>query len=200
MRIGALVLAAGDSRRMGRNKQMLPYGESTVIETILSVLRETPVDGVTVVLGRSWEEVWGAIDGLDVEMFVNPRPENGMLSSVQWGLAQMRDDLDGFLIVLGDQPQIRAETVTALIQVAEKHPKSIFLPTYRGRRGHPVLFRASLKKAILDLPLTGGLNRLLADLPEEVQEVPVDSDTVLKDIDTPEDYRRALEEAEGAKG
>ncbi len=200
MRIGALVLAAGDSRRMGRNKQMLPYGESTVIETILRVLQKSPVDGVTVVLGRSWEEVWGAIDGLDVEMFVNPRPENGMLSSVQWGLAQMRGDLDGFLIVLGDQPQIRAETVAALIKAAERHPKSIFVPTYQGRRGHPVLFRASLKRAILDLPLTSGLNRLLAEHPEQIQEVEVDSDTVLKDIDTPEDYRRALEEAEGAQG
>lgn len=200
MRIGALVLAAGDSRRMGRNKQMLPYGESTVIETILRVLQESPVDGVTVVLGRNWEEVWGAIDGLDVEMFVNPRPENGMLSSVQWGLAQMRDDLDAFLIVLGDQPQIRAETVAALVQAAVRYPKSIFLPTYQGRRGHPALFRASLKRAILDLPLTSGLNRLLAERPEEIQEVAVDSDTVLKDIDTPEDYRRALQEAEGAQG
>lgn len=200
MRIGALVLAAGDSRRMGRNKLMLPYGESTVIETILGVLRESPVDGVTVVLGRNWEEVWGAIDGLDVEMFVNPRPENGMLSSVQWGLAQMRDDLDGFLIVLGDQPQIRADTVAALVKAAEKYPQSIFLPTYQGRRGHPALFRADLKRAILDLPLTSGLNRLLADRPEEIREVAVESDTVLKDIDTPEDYRRALEEAEGAQG
>ncbi len=197
MRVGAIVLAAGESRRMGRVKATLPYGDSTVLETILKALEASAVDAVTVVLGRNWEQVYAAIEDLDVEVFVNPRPERGMLSSAQWALGQLRDDLDGFLFVLGDQPQIRTETVNALLAAAERSRHGILLPTFEGKRGHPLLLRANYKEEILHLPHTVALNALLQAHPDDVEEVPVSSATGLKDIDTPEEYAQALrEEAE----
>jgi len=195
MRVAAIVLAAGASRRMGRAKQTLPYGQSTILETVIRALNAASrVEGVTVVLGSNWPEVYPALEHLDAEVFVNPRPEDGMISSAQWALAQVRNDADAFLFALGDQPQIETRVVDALIEAAAQSGKGICLPTYAGKRGHPVLFRARYKPEILSLPLTVGLNHLVHSHPDDVLEVPVDTSSVLKDIDTPEDYRRALEE------
>ena len=191
MRVSAIVMAAGESRRMGRAKMTLPYGDSTILETVIRALEESEVDGVTVVLGRNWQEVYPAIQHLDAEVVVNPRPERGMLSSAQWGLAHLRDDIDAFLFALGDQPQILPETVNALIRAAAESHHGIFLPTYQDKRGHPLLVKSRHKQAILNLPGSGGLNQLLDQSPQDIRAVPCDSETVLHDLDTPEDYRRA---------
>ena len=191
-RVSAIVLAAGESRRMGRAKQILPFGDSTILGTVLAALAASEVDGVTVVLGRNWQEVYPTIESLDVEVVVNPRPERGMLSSAQWGLGQLRDDADSFLFVLGDQPQIQQETVDRLIQRAGESERGIALPTHGGRRGHPLLVDARHKRAILALPLSGGLNQLLEAHPGDIEEVPVESASVLIDIDTPEEYEEAM--------
>lgn len=197
MRTAAIVLAAGDSQRMGRPKLTLPYGDSNVLDTVIRTLQSCGIDGVTVVLGRDWEQVYDTIEDANVEVFVNPRPEGGMLSSAQWALAQLRNDVDAILFALGDQPEIAPETVKALIAKAERSGKGIFVPTYEGRRGHPVLFRERYKQEILSLPLTVGLNAIAHAHPEDVEEVPVHTPTVLLDIDTPEDYRRAMQRIQG---
>ncbi len=191
MRVSAIVLAAGESRRMGRAKMTLPFGESTILETVIRALEQSEIHGVTVVLGRNWQEAYPAIQHLDAEVVVNPRPERGMLSSAQWGLAHLRDDVDAFLFALGDQPQIQPETVNALIRASAECDRGIFLPTYEGKRGHPLLVKSHHKQAILNLSDSGGLNQLLEQNPLEIREVPSDSESVLHDIDTPEDYRQA---------
>lgn len=195
MKVAAIVLAAGESRRMGRPKQTLPYGDSTVLETVLRTLRAAQVDGITVVLGNHAPQIRAQLDHLDVEVCINPRPEEGMVSSAQRGLAQVGDDADAYLFVLGDQPQMEARVVDALIEAAARSPFGICLPTYAGRRGHPVLFRARYRAEILALPRTVGLHQIVRAHPGDLLELPVDTPSVLKDIDTPEDYRRALEEA-----
>ena len=189
MRVSAIVLAAGESRRMGRAKMTLPFGDSTILATVLERLADSEVGGVTVVLGKNWEEVYPNIQHFDAQIVVNPRPESGMLSSAKWGLAHVPVDSDGFLFALGDQPQILSESIDALIHAAQSSDHEVFLPTYNGRRGHPLLIKSNLKSAILSLPDTGGLNQLLGS--EAVQEVPCSSESVLKDIDTRDDYREA---------
>jgi len=191
VRVSAIVLAAGESRRMGRAKMTLPFGESTILETVIRALEDSEIDGVTVVLGRNWPEVYPAIQHLDAEVVVNPRPERGMLSSAQWGLGHLRDDVDAFLFALGDQPQLLSGTVNALIRAATESDHGIFLPTHEGKRGHPLLVKSRHKQAILNLSESGGLNQLLDQNPSDIREVPRDSETVLHDIDTPEDYSRA---------
>jgi CTP:molybdopterin cytidylyltransferase MocA len=158
---------------------------------VIGKLAQSEVRGVTVVLGRNWQEIYPTIQHMDAQIVVNPRPESGMLSSAKWGIAHVSDDADGYLFVLGDQPQILPETVNALIAAAETTQGGIVLPTYSGRRGHPLLVSARLKQAILGLPESGGLNQLLANNPHEVHEVTLESESVLKDIDTPEEYGAA---------
>ncbi len=177
---------------MGRTKATLPYGDSTILETVIAALMASGVDAVTVVLGRNWEEVYPAIEGLDVEVFVNPRPDLGMLSSAQWALAQVRDDLDGFLFALGDQPQIRTEIVDRLLAAAAQSRRGILLPTFEGKHGHPLLVRARYKQEILALPHTVGLNALLLAHADDVEELPVEDPGILKDIDTPEEYEEEV--------
>src|SRR5262245_5198125 len=100
MRVAAIVLAAGESRRMGRQKLTLPYGESTILETVVSRLQRSPVDAITVILGRTnYESVYPVLEHLDVEVFVNPRPELGMISSAKRGLGQVRADAEWCLFV-----------------------------------------------------------------------------------------------------
>lgn len=192
MTIAAIVLAAGASSRMGRTKLTLPYGDSTILETVIRALEAAGIEAITVVLGRNWEEVYAEIEDLDVEVFVNPRPERGMASSAQWALAQMRDDIDAFLIVLGDQPQIQTSTIKEVLRAAAMSNQGILVPTFEGKRGHPVLFRSKYKKAILALPDNVGLNEVLKQSADDVREVAMDTETILKDIDTPEDYREAV--------
>jgi molybdenum cofactor cytidylyltransferase len=195
MKVAAIVLAAGNSSRMGRAKQMLPFGTSTILETVIATVHESKANSINVVLGANRAEIEPILAGLDVEVFVNPQPELGMLSSVQCCISRLDGDVDAFLFVLGDQPQIRREIVDHLIDRASLSAKGIFVPTYSGKRGHPLLIRASHRAEILQLPNSGGLNKLLHDHPDDVEEVPVDTDTILKDIDTPEDYDLAIRDA-----
>lgn len=194
LKVAAVVLAAGESRRMGRSKLTLPYRGRTILETVTRTLLDSPVDVVLVVLGHHREETQAALAHLNVTILVNPHPEQGMLSSVQCALTHLSEEYDAFLVALGDQPQLEAETVNALIHAAAASTKGIFVPVHAGRRGHPILFRASYREEILRLPLTVGLNMIARTHPEDVEEVPVNTRSIFEDIDTPEDYRRALEE------
>ena len=175
---------------MGRAKQTLPYGSSTILGTVIETLGASEVSGVTVVLGRNWQEVYASVQHLDAEIVVNPRPESGMLSSVKWGLAHLRNDAEAFLFVLGDQPQLTRELVNGLIESASESERAIAIQTWRGKRGHPLLVKSKLKRAVLELSDSGGLNQLMEHYAGEILEVPADSESVLEDIDTPEDYQR----------
>lgn len=194
MRIEAIVLAAGESRRMGRPKLTLPYGDSTIIETVIDALAQSPVEGITVVLGSHESDVRSAIERRNVTTILNPRPERGMLSSAQCALNQIRDDAEAFLFALGDQPQVQPETIAALIDAAQRSGRGILLPTFRGKRGHPLLIRARYRDEILALPDSVGLNALLQSHAADIEAIAVDSPSILMDIDTPDDYRTAVGE------
>jgi molybdenum cofactor cytidylyltransferase len=191
VRVEAIVLAAGESRRMGCGKLTLPFGESTVLETVLQRLRAAGLAEITVVLGFRQDEIAPLFTGTNVRTVINPHPEQGMLSSVQCGLRSLQSETDAVLIAPGDQPQLDVATVHALLQAAPLSDRSLFIPTYAGKRGHPILIRTCWKDDILALPLDGGLNRFVAVRPEAVAEIACASPGLLEDLDTPDDYARA---------
>jgi molybdenum cofactor cytidylyltransferase len=191
MKVAAIILAAGESRRMGRPKQTLPFGGSTILGNVVAALQVSRVRQITVVLGYHAAETRGALAGSDVSTTVNPAPERGMLSSAQWGLSQLSKDFDAYLFALGDQPHITRDVVDRLIEVVARSDRGIILPAYQGKRGHPLLVDAGYRDEILNLPLTGGLNQLLDAHPDDILLVPVETATIHEDIDTPEDYERA---------
>jgi molybdenum cofactor cytidylyltransferase len=189
--VSAIVLAAGRSRRMGQPKLGLPFGKSTMVGEVVGKVANasTSITSVTVVLGYYSDIVREALAGLSVNFAVNRKPDMGMLSSVQTGL-KAAGEAGGYLICLGDQPDISAEVIKALINSAGQTEKGFFLPVHEGKRGHPLLIKARYVPEILGLPLTVKLNELLDIHADEVMEVPVDDPSVSEDIDTPEDDER----------
>ena len=194
--IRAIVLAAGESRRMGTPKLLLPFGEVTMIEAVVHSLLRSKVDKVLVVLGSDREKVMPLLAGKDVDTVMNHRYRDGMLSSIQAGFQALPQNTRAVLVCLGDQPLIPVSVVNLMIECYKKTKRGIILPIYKKRRGHPILIDMRYKDEVLALSPDIGLRALTHNHPEEVEEVEVDSARILQDIDYPEDYNRELSSKE----
>jgi molybdenum cofactor cytidylyltransferase len=190
--IGAVVLAAGESKRMGVPKLLLPYRGATMIEAVLAGVTASRVDATLVVLGSGRRSVREKIRRFPVSAAVNTRFREGMLSSIQKGVASLPRGFRAVLIVLGDQPGISPSVIDALIEAWKGGRKGIVVPAFGGRRGHPLLLDLKYRRDIERLSPSTGLRGLLAAHPEDILEVNLSDAAVLVDIDTPEDYRKAL--------
>jgi molybdenum cofactor cytidylyltransferase len=189
--IAAVVLAAGESRRMGAPKLLLPYGGATIIETVLANVTASKVDATLVVLGSRRRSLREKIKRFPVSAAVNERFREGMLSSIQKGLASLPDGCRAALIVLGDQPSISPAVIDALIGAWTEGKKGLVVPVHGGRRGHPLLLDLKYQGEVARLSPERGLRALLEAHPEDVLEVEIQDAAVLSDIDTPADYRKA---------
>jgi molybdenum cofactor cytidylyltransferase len=190
--IWAVVLAAGKSERMGSPKMLLPFGRKTLIEKVVAGAMKYRVDGILVVLGARRGEIERLLQAYPVKPVFNPNFEQGMLSSIQKGLDELPGEARAVLVVLGDQPWTPASAVERLVAGFERSGKGIVLPVYRGRRGHPALIDLKYKREIMDLDPAVGLRQLLLRHPDDILEVPVRTPSVLRDIDHPEDFCKAL--------
>ncbi len=190
-RVAAIVLAAGKSRRMGESKLTMPFGESTMIGSVVQALSNSRVSTVTVVLGYYGVPVRDALTDFSVEFAVNRKPDMGMLSSVQTGMKSV-GEADAYLICLGDQPHISPDVVDSLIDRAESSDKGLFIPTNEGKRGHPLLIKSGYREELLALRLTEKLSDFISRHEDDLEEVKTADPGVTEDIDTPEDYQRLL--------
>ena len=192
-RVVAVILAAGRAERMGRLKQLLPFGSKTVIETVVDMMLETSVDDIVVVLGHRADEVGSVLSDSSVRSVVNSSYETGMFSSVLSGLEALGNDVDGMMLLLGDQPQIRGEVVDAVLDRFRKTDKGIAIPEVEGRRGHPVIIDVNrYGAAIQDLDGSEGLKPIVRGYPDDTDFIVLDDPSILRDMDTPEDYEREL--------
>ena len=187
--VTAIVLAAGESRRMGRLKPLLAFGKGTVIEAVVRSLKACPVDEILVVTGHRSPEIAAALATWNVHLVENPDYRAGMLSSIQRGVQAADPQTDWLILALADQPHIPPAVVEQLLAEAGQE-LGVLIPTFEGRRGHPILIHASCREEIAALPPEGGLRQLWAQRPELVRHIPVASPAVLQDMDTPEDYAR----------
>jgi molybdenum cofactor cytidylyltransferase len=191
----AIVPAAGKSERMGRPKLLLPLGPRRVIEHVLDALTDSRVDRTIVVLPPDAGELRSVVNSFKVELVQLATPTPDMRSSLIFGL-ERAEELAGdakpaaFLLALADQPTLSATIINQLIDRSRGSTKSIFLPTYRGQRGHPVLFSWSMAAHVRAIPANCGLDWLVDQRGSEVHECPVDDSGLLVDLDTPEDYER----------
>lgn len=189
--IGAVVLAAGRSQRMGRPKMTLPWGETTVIGQVASVLLTAKVRDVVVVTGGDREGVDGALQHLPVRTVFNPDFENGeMLLSLQCGLAALKDEFGATLVALGDQPQIEPVVVQAVIDAYTEGKHGLVIPSYQMRRGHPWLVARPLWESLFAFQPPATMRLFMRQFADEIHYVNVDSPSILQDLDTPEDYQR----------
>lgn len=190
--IGAIVLAAGQSRRMGQPKLLLPWGNTTVLGQVTQTLANAGTVDIVVITG-GWrdlveKEIAQLAKRLPVRAVYNPGYEHGgMLSSIQCGLRAMRPGCEAALIALGDQPQVRQRSVTDVIGAFGRPGVTVVVPSWQHRRGHPILIARPLWANLLALtpPLT------LRDFLNQNTLTYIEADeSVLLDLDTPDAYMR----------
>jgi molybdenum cofactor cytidylyltransferase len=192
MKISAILLGAGESRRMGRDKLILPWGKKTLFERCLQVLLRSKIQEVIVVLNHRRGEMAHRLSGKKVKVLFNDHPEKGMSSSIRKGLQALDPKSTGILIALGDMPFIKIRTINALIKAFNRENGRIVVPSFRGRRGHPVIFHRKYEEELLRLRGDEGGKTILLKHPEDVRVIPVRSEGVIRDIDTWEEYRKEL--------
>jgi molybdenum cofactor cytidylyltransferase len=190
--IWAIVLAAGESKRMGRPKLILPFGEKTMIEIVVDNAIQSKADGVLVVLGSSAEKIAEKIRDYPVKTTVNPEFRQGMLSSIQWGVKSLPEDTRAVLVMLGDQPLIPGSAIDKIVDAYRQTGKGIVLPVYNKRRGHPILIDMRYRDEVKRISPDTGLRALVHSHAEDILEVEVDAPGILRDIDTLEDYDREI--------
>lgn len=193
--ISAILLAAGQSTRMGRPKQLLPWKGKPLLHHSLESIIGSDADEAILVLGHEADRIRETLPALPIKIVINPDYNEGMASSLRQGLLAMDPGSEAFMVFLADQPGIGPEIINALIRAFRNADprRGIVRPVYRGRRGHPVLIGARYLKEALQLRGDVGARRILMDHPGDILEVDVDQDAVLKDIDTPDEYREYAE-------
>jgi molybdenum cofactor cytidylyltransferase len=192
MKISAVLLAAGESRRLGTNKLLLDVGGESLIERMVDVLLQSQVDEVLVVMGFEAELVRQRLQGKPIRLVLNRHYREGMASSLRAGVRHVDPAAHGVLIALADHPWLTSETVDRLTDTYRRASKGIVCPTYRGMRGHPVIFDVKrYGEALLSLRGDIGGRRLIEGHRDDLFEVPVDSPGVIRDIDRWEDYEIA---------
>ena len=188
--ISAVVLAAGEAKRMREPKLLMPFGQATIIESTLDSLLASGVDEIVLVLGAEAERIGLAAGSRPVRLVLNPDYRAGMATSIVAGVQAASRGAGWIMIALGDQPLIEPETYRRIIEVCEDCDKGIVVPVRGGRRGNPVVFLHTYRHELLKLKGDIGGREVVAQHPGDVLEVAVDSAGVLADIDDWVDYTR----------
>lgn len=176
---------------MGRPKQLLPWGDTTVLGQTLRNLRQSAVDEIVVVTGHQAQAVAAIAAQFDVSVIHNEAYDEGeMLSSLQKALTAIGERCEAVLVVLADQPMVGSRLIDRLLRAYANGAGDLLAPAYGGRRGNPVLIGRRYFEELLDLPRGKAPRHLLRRHRDKLRLVDVDSEAVLQDVDSPEDYER----------
>lgn len=188
--ISAIILAAGESKRMGQPKMLLPWGNSTVLGQVISTFQQAGVEDILVVTGGAREQVEQIIEQHGARGVFNDWFAGGeMLSSLQLGLAAQSSQTQATLIGLGDQPQVQAGTVRLIRERFQHQQSKLIVPSFQKRRGHPWLVERSLWQELLEMQSLQSPRDFLNEHADEIDYVEVDTPSILADLDTPQDYQ-----------
>ncbi len=187
--VSIIILAAGKSERMGRIKQVLPYGESNILQQVIDNANKFKGAEVILVLGHRAEEIACQITPGAAKIITNPDFEQGISSSLKCGITQISKDSKAVMVMFGDQPLIEAKTIELLWSKYSQTKYGIVYPVYKGMRGHPVIFDMRYKSELLELSGDVGARQIIGKHRDDALEVEVNSEEVIMDIDTIADYR-----------
>lgn len=186
--ITAIILAAGESKRMGEPKMLMPWGKSTVLQTVISTFQTAGISDILVVTGGARRQVESLI-GKTVQTIFNEDYEKGeMLSSIQVGLSAKMREASAALICLGDQPQVNERNVRNICDAFLKNKSLLVVPSYEMQRGHPWLIARSLWDELLEMKPPRTSRDFLKKHARKIHYINMDSPSVIEDLDTPEDY------------
>ena len=186
----AIILAAGESVRMGQPKLLLRWGEISLLEQAVDNFLASAVSEVNIVLGYRAAEMRTLLGDRSVNIAVNSEYSQGMSTSIIAGINIMSPKTQGIILALADQPSVTSLTIDRLIQAYELKQKGIIIPVYHGQRGNPVIFDIKYRDKLLALKGDTGGREIIHTYYDDIQEVSVDNRGILIDIDTPEDYKR----------
>lgn len=190
--ISAIILAAGSSRRMeGRNKLLLPFGNKTILETVIEALLSIDLREIIVVTGHEREKVESVVSASPVRPVYNSDYQEGMAASIKTGIVALQSQNTGILICHGDMPLITPGLVKKLATAFQSTPDgTIVLPFFEGRHGHPVIFSTHFREELLQIEGDKGARTIIQRYPEAVVKVPISDPQISLDIDTQEEYRK----------
>jgi molybdenum cofactor cytidylyltransferase len=190
-RVEGILLAAGESRRMGYPKPLLKIGGRTFIEHITATMLEA-VPRLVIVLGAYADRVRAVIkEDPRIIVVENPDCARGQLSSLRIGLGNVSKTVNGALVHLSDHPQVGAATFKAIVAEYERAHKPVVIARYRGRRGHPVVFDRSLFAELMAVPENQGARAVVDADPSRVDYLDVNDPGIVLDLDSPADLEKA---------
>lgn len=190
--IWAIILAAGESRRMGFPKMLLDFEGTTMIENVISNVYKSKVNKIMVVLGAVREPLVSVIEKSDVRYCFNDNYKEGMLSSVICGFKNLPSDHNAVLVFQGDQPLIKSEVINTVIEAYLSSGRGIVIPVHKKKRGHPILIDRKYRDEIEYLNPIKGLRSLAQKFSDDVFEVETDEPGILRDFDTYDEYRKEI--------
>jgi molybdenum cofactor cytidylyltransferase len=192
----AIILAAGESKRMGSPKMLLDFKSGTMIEKVIANVKDSKVSNIMVVLGAYKEAIIDQIGKLTVKFCYNDNYKEGMLSSVQCGFRNIPSDCKAVLVFQGDQPLITPSVINTVIEAYWMSGKGIIIPVYMSKRGHPILIDRKYSDEIEKLDAGNGLRSLAYRFYDDVLEVNTDESGILRDFDTYEQYRKEINQTQ----
>ncbi len=190
--IWGIILAAGESKRMGTSKMLMPYKGKMIIENVVAAVTTSDVERTIVVLGSGSGDILKIVKHLPIECCINENYKKGMLSSVKCGFNNLPKRFEAALLFLGDQPMVEGSVINSLIDAYRKSGKGIVIPVSGNKRGHPLLIGSKYRNEIENLDEGEGLRALAQKFPDDVLEIEVNTSSILKDIDTIDDYINEL--------
>ncbi len=191
--ICAIIVAAGESKRMGHPKMLLPWGNTTVLGHVIQVYQKAELGNIMVITGAEKNAVEQVVSEHCVTSIHNPDYSRGeMLSSIQTGLRSLDAVVNAALICLGDQPQVLVSVVRGILRRYEQEQAPLIVPSYKMRRGHPWLVSRTLWPAILDLKSPSSTREFLMKYASQITYLIVETPSVVEDLDTPEAYQQQL--------
>jgi molybdenum cofactor cytidylyltransferase len=190
--IWAIILAAGESKRMGSPKMLLPFNGRPMIENVISNVSKSKTGKIIVVLGAYFDELKLHMKRLNVSYCYNDNYMKGMLSSVQCGFKNLPPDYKAVLVFQGDQPLIPPAVVDSVIDEYLRSGKGIIVPVFNSRRGHPLLVDKKFSHEIEKLLPDEGLHSLLDKFADDLLEIETGEPGIFRDFDTYDDYSEGI--------
>jgi len=189
--IYGIILAAGEGKRMGKVKLTLPLGNKKLIEWVLRAVKLTPLDKYFLVVRPEDKEIIKTGEKWGAEIVFNPECKSGMSSSIQKALSLIPSEgVEGFFLILGDQPLITSRIINKLIKSFSPGKGEIVVPYFKNKRGNPVLFDICWKDELMAVTGDVGGRVLIKAHPEKIKRVNISDETILFDIDREEDYEK----------
>jgi len=193
----AILLAAGQSKRMGRLKPLLPFGEKTILESCTDSFTQAGVNSIVVVLGHQADTIKERLGHLPVQFVLNPDSESEMGESIACGIRALPAESEATFITPADYPALPPSVIVDLAERWLRAEAKLLMPEYASRGGHPVLIDLCFREELLNLDPGRGLRGFFEEHREQLQRIPVQSPFVARDLDTWDDYRALHEEIFG---